>query len=136
MGVALAASTSLVTHSSFPVFASIARKRASIAAPIKMRPPAVAIGPPRGSGVPVFGTFRASNSSKDPSGLRQAISPVFTLTATISLHGGAWQGHFLAASQNRPPELLGALSAATRENDVPSRDGTILFRLPRSCDVT
>src|SRR5947207_15860160 len=131
MGVALAASTSFVTQSSFPVFASIARNRASIAAPMKIRPPAVVIGPPRGSGVPVFGTPSASNSSKDPSGLRHAISPVFTLTATISLHGGAWQGHFLAASQNRPPELLGAPSAATRKNDAPSRDGTLLLRLPR-----
>src|SRR5882757_1180356 len=103
---------------------------------MKMTPPAVAIGPPRGSGVPVFGTPIASNSSNEPSGLRHAISPVFTLTATISLHGGAWHGHRFAPSQNRPPKFGGALSGPTRENDVPSREGTILFRLPMSWEVT
>src|SRR4029077_18152682 len=123
MGVALAASTSLVTHSSLPVFASSARKRASMLAPMKSSPPAVAMGPPRGSGVPVFGTPRASSSSNDPNGMRQATSPEFTLTAISSAHGGAWQGHFFAPSQNRPLELGGAPSAPTREYVVASPDG-------------
>src|SRR3989442_2142690 len=113
MGVALAASISLVTHSSLPVFASSARKRASMVAPMNSSPPAVAIGPPRGSGVPVFGTPRASSSSNDPKGVRQSTSPEFTLTAMSSAQGGVWQGHFLAPSQNRPLELAGALSAPT-----------------------
>src|SRR5258708_11628873 len=107
-----------------------------MAAPIKRTPPAVAMAPPRGSGVPVFGTPRASSSSKEPSGSRQAISPVFTFTARISPHGGFWHGHIFAPSQNLPPELAGALSAPTRLNDVPSAFGIILFKLPKSWDVT
>src|SRR5438445_12180688 len=117
MGVALAASTNLVTQSSLPVFASIARKRASIEAPMNSSPPAVAIGPPRGSGVPVLGTPRASSSSKDPNGMRHTTSAEFTLTAMSSAQGGDWQGHFLAPSQNRPAEFVGALSALTRLKD-------------------
>src|ERR1700682_3093252 len=123
MGVALAASTSLVTQSSLPVRASSARKRASIDAPMNTRPPAVVMLPPLGSGGPVFGTPRASSSSKDPNGVRHATSPEFTFTAMISPQGGAWHGHFLVPSQNRPAEFVGAPSAPTRLNDVPSREG-------------
>src|SRR5882724_6583203 len=101
-------------------------------APTNSRPPAVAMAPPRGSGVPVFGTPSASSSANEPNGSRQAISPVFTFTARISPHGGVWQGHFFAPSQNLPPKLVGALSGPTRLNDVPSAFGTILFKLPKS----
>ena len=59
--MAFAASTSLVAQSSLPVRASIARKRASMVAPMNTRPPAVAMGPPRCSGVPVLGTPSASS---------------------------------------------------------------------------
>ncbi len=45
MGFALASFSSLVTHSSLPVFESKARKRWSEVAPMKTRPPAVVIGP-------------------------------------------------------------------------------------------
>src|SRR5437016_2256076 len=114
MGVALAASASRVTQSSLPVLASSARNRASMLAPMNSNPPAVAIGPPRGSGVPVLGTPRASSSSKEPNGMRHATSAVFTLTAISSAQGGDWHGHFLAPSQNRPAEFGGAPSAPTR----------------------
>src|ERR1700731_1514117 len=103
MGVALAASTNLVFQISLPVRASNAWKRQWILAPINTSPPAVTIGPPRCSGVPVLGTPSASNSSNDPRGTRHATSPVLTLTATISPHGGGWHGHFLPPSQNLPP---------------------------------
>src|SRR5437588_13060325 len=103
---------------------------------MKSRPPAVVIGPPRGSGVPVLGTPSAVNSSNSPSGVRHATSPLFTLTAISSLHGGCWQGHFLGPSQKRPPIFGGALSGPTRLKLVPSLDGTILLILARSCEVT
>src|SRR5438105_4817424 len=101
-------------------------------APTKSTPLAVVMAPPRSSGVPVLGTPRASSSSKEPNGSRQAISPVFTFTARISPHGGVWQGHLFAASQNLPPKFVGALSGPTRLNDVPAAFGTILFKLPKS----
>src|SRR5215212_5565065 len=64
------------------------------------RPPAVVIGPPD-AGVPVGFTPFAVSSSNSPSGTRQAISPVFALTATSSPHGGSVQLHMLALFQKR-----------------------------------
>src|SRR5262245_41209236 len=96
-----AGASSFSDHSSLPLRASNARKRPSMVAPIKTRSPAVVILPPR-LGVPVFIPL-ASSSSKMPSGTCQAISPVFTLTATSSPHGGALHEYFVLGSQNRPP---------------------------------
>src|SRR5262249_31345400 len=75
------------------------RKRLSLAPPIKTRPPAVAIEPPRLS-VPVGAAPFAASSSTWPSGARQAISPVFKLTALSVPQGGCWHGYSFG-SQNR-----------------------------------
>src|SRR6478609_8582495 len=64
-------------HNSLPVFASKARKRESSVAPMKTRPPAVAIDPPI-LGRPVF-CFSGGRLSVTPRGTFQAISPVLTL---------------------------------------------------------
>jgi hypothetical protein len=58
----------------------------SFVAPMKIRPPAVVIGPPRFKR-PVF-LLPSGNSSVTPSGTFQAMSPVRTLTATRFPHGG------------------------------------------------
>src|SRR4030095_8719338 len=96
-----AGASSFSDQSSLPLRASNARKRPSMVAPIKMSAAAVVLLPPR-LGVPVFIPL-ASSSSKMPNGTCHAISPVFTLTATSSPHGGALHEYFVLGSQNRPP---------------------------------
>ncbi len=63
-------------------------------------PPAVAIGPPM-FGAPVLGIPFAVSSSNSPRGTRHAISPVLTLTALSSPHGGCWHGKPVFRSMNR-----------------------------------
>src|SRR6476659_230058 len=86
LGVACAAPPSFTVHNSLPVLASNARNRASSVAPTKTRPPAVAIDPPL-PGRPVR-CLSGGRLSVTPSGTRHAKSPVLTLTATRSPHGG------------------------------------------------
>ena len=99
MGIEFTSTPKLVTHSSFPVRESNARNFPSSVAPMKTRPPAVAIDPPLVVGVPVLGTPSLSSSSKEPSGTRHAMSPEFTFTATSSPHGGFWHGQCFLPSQ-------------------------------------
>src|SRR6187397_3171420 len=90
IGVALPVALRRVTNSSLPVFESMARKRASEVVPMKISPPAVAIGPddpPR----PVF-CFSGGSPSVMPSGICHANSPVAAFTAVRRPHGGRWQG--------------------------------------------
>src|SRR3954471_24652073 len=91
-GVISASSSSVALQSSLPVFASNARKPKSVVAPMNTRPLAVAIGPPSLTAVPVPVMPLAVRSLYSPSGVRQAMSPVAMLTATISDQGGALQG--------------------------------------------
>src|SRR5579872_4579842 len=88
-------------HSSLPLLASKARNRESSVAPIKTNPLAVAMEPPM-LGRPVF-CFSGGRVSVIPSGTLQAMSPVLTLTATSSPHGGCWHIMLEALSLNRPP---------------------------------
>src|ERR1700736_3002778 len=99
MGMEFTSKPTFVTHSSLPVRESNARNLPSSVAPTNTSPPAVAMAPPFVVGVPVLGTPSLSSSSNDPSGTRHAISPEFTLTATISPHGGCWHGQCFVPSQ-------------------------------------
>jgi hypothetical protein len=76
-----------IVQSSFPVFESKARKRASSVAATNTRPLAVAMVPPL-PGRPVF-CLPSGKLSVIPSGTFQAILPVLTSTATSSPHGGS-----------------------------------------------
>jgi hypothetical protein len=69
MGVACPPAGSANDHSSLPVSASKARRRSSMAAAVKTRPPAVTIGPPRFS-VPV-----AIPGTHVPRGTSHRLSP-------------------------------------------------------------
>src|SRR5260221_7237869 len=62
----------------------------SRAAPMKMSPPAVVIGPPPKLGAPVL--LPSGTPPIVPNGSCQAISPVFTLIAVSLPHGGCQQG--------------------------------------------
>src|SRR5258706_15713907 len=95
-------------------------------APTNTRPPAVAMDPPLVVGVPVLGTPSLSSSAKDPSGTRQAISPVLMFTATISPQGGCWQGHCLVPSQKYSPMLVGGSSGPTRDHPPPCFSTSLL----------
>src|SRR6185437_16049334 len=99
-GVAWADARSLKLQSSAPVFASNARMRESSVAPIKTRPPAVAIDPPR-FGLPVF-CLPFGKESVTPSGICHAILPVLTLIATSRPQGGCWHKSLVSGSQKRP----------------------------------
>src|SRR5262249_53385212 len=90
IGTAIALLSIFVIHSSFPVFASKARKRLSLVAPMNTTPPAVAIDPPMLIR-PVF-FFPSGSSSVTPSVTCQAMSPVFALIAVNWPHGGFWHG--------------------------------------------
>src|SRR4030095_3396472 len=92
MGVVVAARASGVDHSSLPVFESNARKRRSLVAPTKTRPPAVVVGP--ALPLPPVSCLPSGSASLRPSVLSHAISPVFALTATRRAHGGRWHGRF------------------------------------------
>src|SRR5579875_1620080 len=128
MGALCAPASSLVTHNSFPVLESNARKRLSIVAPINTRPLAVAREPPR-LGAPVF-CFPSGKLSTIPRGTCQAISPVLTLTAISRPQGGFWQGMLRSGFQKRPTGPKGlVLEYGVRE---PSLFFTILPIPPRS----
>src|ERR1700687_5934512 len=73
-------------HMFFPGSESKARRKLSIAAAVKTRPPAVIIGPPRVI-VPVFIPGR-----KLPSGTSHTFFPVKRSTAATVPHGGALHG--------------------------------------------
>src|SRR3954468_21880021 len=92
-------------------------------------PPAVAIDPPI-LGVPVLGTPLASSSANEPSGTRHAISPVLTLTAISSPHGGYAHSQFFLPSQNTPARPSGGLSGPTRRYIFPSSFFTSLLIIP------
>src|ERR1700733_16221754 len=91
MGTAVAAWSSLVTHSSLPDFESKARKRSSLVAPMKTIPPAVAIGPAKAPERPVC-CLASGSSSVMPSGTVHTISPVLMFTADKLSQGGFWHG--------------------------------------------
>ena len=80
---------------------SKARKRASLVAPMNSTPLAVTIAPPMLS-APVLVKPLACSSSIWPIGTFQAISPVWTFTATSSPNGGAEHGILFSGFQNRP----------------------------------
>src|ERR1700690_4247856 len=90
MGTACALTGSLVTHNSLPVRESKARKRRSLVAAIKTKPPAVVMGPPKLSR-PVL-SLPSGNESVTPNGTCHAKSPVLALTAIRRPHGGFWHG--------------------------------------------
>src|SRR5580692_1265121 len=77
----------------------------STAAPMKMSPPAVVIGPPPRLGAPVL--IPAGTPGIVPNGICQAISPVFTLIAVSLPHGGCQQGQPFTVSE--PPFLVDTL---------------------------
>src|SRR5690348_15510655 len=100
MGMVWALASIFSAHDSLPVRASKARKRPSLVAPMKIRPPAVTtIGPVLGA--PVFGNPFAASASTVPNGTCQTMSPVLALTANISAQGGLIQGQPLLGSQKR-----------------------------------
>ena len=67
-------------------------------------PPAVATEPPM-LYAPVSLNPRASSDSTRPKGIRQATSPVFTLIAKSSPHGGDWHGQPVAGLVDVPRVL-------------------------------
>src|SRR5215475_3321449 len=91
MGVAWALAGRRVTQSSRPVSLSNARKRRSLVAPMKTRPPAVTMEPPI-LAVPVGGNPFAISSSTTPSTTRQRNSPRSRSIAVRLPQGGFWQG--------------------------------------------
>src|SRR5271163_1831985 len=105
MGFAVAAYSSFVVQSSLPVFESKARKRASLVAPMKTRPPAVAMGPAKAPERPVL-RFSGGRKSVTPRGTCHAISPVFAFTANNRSQGGLMQGRL--PSGLPPASLYGA----------------------------
>src|SRR5579872_6353405 len=92
--------SNFVSQSSFPVFDANARNRESFVAPMKTRPPAVAMLPPRFN-EPVSRTPMDSRASIFPNTERQAMSPELRSTATNSPNGGFWQGIRVSRFQNR-----------------------------------
>src|SRR5438045_8901105 len=111
MGTVWAAAPTSATHNSLPVRESNARIRSSIVPATKTNPPAVAILPPR-LGVPEGAIPCASSYFEEPSGTLQAISPVFTLTADNSPHGGCWQGQSFSSFQNNLRRAAGRPSCS------------------------
>src|SRR5262245_5462815 len=108
-----------VSHSNFPVFDSNARNFPSTVAPIKTRPPAVAIAPPM-FGVPAPFTPFASRSGKLPSGTFQATSPFAALIAYSWPHGGFWHGQVVSGFQNRNRDGLPAPNGVVFVNPPPT----------------
>src|ERR1700751_2011955 len=128
MGAVCAPASNLVTHNSFPVFESNARKRLSIVAPINTNPLAVAREPPR-FGAPVF-RCPSGKISIIPRGTCQAMSPLLTFTAVNLPHGGFWQGKLVAGFQNPPTGPRGLV--LEKGGLEPSLFSTILPIPPRS----
>src|ERR1700686_3989204 len=86
MGVACPPAGSSNFHSSLPDSESKARRKLSIAAAVKTKPPAVIIGPPKVI-VPVFIPVM-----KLPNGTSQTFFPLKRSTAATVPHGGALHG--------------------------------------------
>src|SRR5262249_28348484 len=144
-GTECAGASTPASHNSFPVFDSNARNFPSTVAPMKTRPPAVAIAPPM-LGVPAPFTPLASSSGKLPSGAFHATSPVAALTAYNSPHGGFWHGHVVSGFQNRkrdgspvpngavlvspPPTPAPAPSSSPRPPPRPARPPPPFSRYP------
>src|SRR5271163_764759 len=95
-------------------------------------PPAVTVVPPMFR-APVFATPLAVRSSYSPRGTLQTISPVFTLTALSSPHGGCWHGQNVEGCQNR---AAGEIAGPRRTHRVPSAFFTSLKMPPRFCVLT
>ena len=70
---------------------------------MKIRPPAVVVGPPRELGAPVL--IPAGTPAMVPYGICQAMSPVFTSTAVRRPQGGAQQGQPLAENEYAENEI-------------------------------
>src|SRR5215471_7467051 len=92
----------------------------SRAAPMKMSPPAVVIGPPPKLGAPVL--IPSGTPSIVPNGICHAMSPVFTLIAVNLPHGGCQQGQPFTVSE---PPVLGdeSVRAATGPRGRPNNLG-------------
>src|SRR6476646_4595262 len=86
MGVACALAGSSAFHVSRPVSTSNARKKVSMAAATKTRPPPVTMGPPK------VGDPAGNPGFTEPSGVFQRIFPAFRSSATRAPHGGATHG--------------------------------------------
>src|SRR4249919_2801678 len=116
MGFAFTVFSTLVTHSSLPVFESNARKRRSLVAPMNTRPPAVTVGP----ALPLPPTFclPAGRKSLTPSVVCHAISPVLALTAIKRDHGGRWHGRITS----RPSAFFPADAENVWNGPTPSID--------------
>src|ERR1051325_4679061 len=93
--------SSVVSHSCLPDFESSGGKGPSVAAPMKIRPLAVAMPPPSPS-APVFANPFSLSTGTKPIGTCHAISPRLTSTATSSPNGGAEHGIFVSGFQKRP----------------------------------
>src|SRR5436190_14194852 len=100
IGIECALASSVVSHNCLPD-SSKALKRLSVVAPMKMTPLAVTMLPPMLS-APVLSKPFAFSSSTKPRGILQAISPLFTSTATSSPNGGLEHGILVCGSQKRP----------------------------------
>src|SRR5215469_6838401 len=74
----------------------------SLEAPMKIRPPAVEIGPPPELFPPVF--TPAGVPSIVPNGTCHAMSPVLTSIAVSLPHGGRQHGHPLTEALLFPPD--------------------------------
>src|SRR5215216_5897941 len=113
MGLALAFASSDVDHNSFPVFASKARKRRSLVAPMNTRPPAVTVGP----ALPLFPTRRLPSGSASlvPSTDCHAIVPLLASTAISFDHGGRWHGN-IGPGRARPSSLYPFNGALNEKN--------------------
>src|SRR6478672_13103562 len=71
---------------------SNARRKLSVVAPMKTRPPAVVSGPPMFGAPSSDQNGHGALSREVPSGFSQAILPAARSTATSLPHGGAMQG--------------------------------------------
>src|SRR5260221_638607 len=99
IGFAWATSSVFTLHNSWPVLVSKARNMWSMAAPMKISPPAVVIGPPPKFVAPVL--IPAATLSIVQKVICQAMWPVFTLPGVSLPHGGGQQAHPSTATAMR-----------------------------------
>src|ERR1700733_12763852 len=79
-------------HNSLPVSTSKAAKNGSVVPKKKIKPPAVAIGPPRLTDPAGVGPCDPPNFSMEPKGTCQRIVPVLMSTVVSMPHGGLEHG--------------------------------------------